>query len=71
MQDAILNKTLRFTIVGTIALTSLTCLILAYRAIFDCIGQQWSTAAARVVWSATSALASLLLIYYRGELIDD
>jgi len=71
MQDAILNKTLRLTIVGTISIMSLACLILAYWSIFDLIAQQWSTAAARLVWSASAALGALLLIYYRGELIDD
>ena len=71
MPDAILNQTLRLTIVGTISVLALACLILAYRAIFDCVAHDWPNAAAHLVWSAGSALAALLLIYYRGELIDD
>ena len=71
MRDVILNQTLRLTVVGTIALLGLACLILAYRAIFDCVAQHWSDAAARLVWSASAALGTLLLIYYRNELIDD
>jgi len=71
MRDAILNQTLRLTIVGMIAVLALTCLILAYRAIFDCVAHDWPGAAAHLVWSASAALAALLLIYYRGELIDD
>ena len=71
MQDAILNKTMRFTIISTIAILSLACLILAYMAIFDAIARHWPDAAARLVWSASSALAALLLITWRGELIDD
>ena len=70
MTDAILNQTLRLIIVGTIAMLGLACLILAYKAIFACVGQQWSSATAHIVWSASAALASLMLIYYRGELID-
>jgi hypothetical protein len=71
MQDAILNRTLRLTIVGTISVMALASLILAYTAIFDLFARQWSDAAARLVWGAGAALAALLLIYYRGELIDD
>ena len=71
MQDAILNRTLRLTIVGTISAMSLACLILAYTAIFDLFARHWTDAAARMVWSTSAALAALLLIYYRGELIDD
>ena len=71
MRDAILNHTLRLTIVGTISVLALACLILAYLAIFDCFAQQWTNAAARLVWSASAALGALLLIYYRNELIDD
>ena len=71
MQDAILNQTLRLTIVGTIAALSLACLILAYLAIFDAIARHWPDAAAHLVWSASAALSALLAIYYRGELIDD
>jgi hypothetical protein len=71
MQDALLNRTLRLTIVGTISIVSLACLILAYTAIFDLFARNWTDAAAHLVWSAGAALAALLLISYRNELIDD
>ena len=71
MQDALLNRTLRLTIVGTISASSLACLLLAYAAIFDLFARHWSDAAGRFAWSAGAALAAALLIYYRGELIDD
>lgn len=71
MHDALLNRSLRLTLIGTISATSLACLILAYNALFDLMSARWSDAAARVVWSAGAALASLLLIYYRGDLIDE
>ena len=71
MQDALLNRTLRLIIVGTISVTSLACLILGYTAIFDILARQWTDAATRMVWSTSAALAALLLTYYRGELIDD
>jgi hypothetical protein len=71
MSDATLNRTLRLAVVGTIAATALACLILAYNALFDLMNARWTDAAGRAVWSAGAALASLLLTYYRGELIDD
>ena len=71
MKDAILNRTLRLTIVGTISVLALASLILAYTALFDAFAQHWSNAAARLVWAASAALAALLLTVYRGELIDD
>ena len=71
MKDAILNRTMRLTILGTISVTGLACLILAYTAIFEFLAQRWADAASRMVWSAASALAALLLTVYRGELIDD
>ena len=71
MHDAILNRSLRLTLIGTISATSLACLILAYNALFDLMSAHWADAAARVVWSAAAALASLLLIFYRDDLIDD
>ena len=71
MKDAILNRTLRLTIVGTISVLALASLILAYTAFFDAFARHWSDAAARLVWGASAALAALLLTVYRGELIDD
>ena len=71
MRDVILNQTLRLTVVGTIAVLALACLILAYKAIFACVAHDWPNAVSHLVWSASAALAALLLIYYRGELIDD
>ena len=71
MRDALLNRSLRLTLVGTISVTSLACLILAYFVLFDLLSGQWAEAAGRGVWCAGSALAAVLLIYYRGDLIDD
>ena len=71
MPDAILNKTLRLTIIGTISATSLACLVLGYHAMFDLMSARWTDAAGRLVWCAGAAVASLLVTYYRGELIDD
>ena len=56
MQDALLNRTLRLTIVGTASVMSLACLLLAYAAIFDCFAQRWADAAAHMVWSAGAAI---------------
>jgi hypothetical protein len=69
--DAILNRTMRLTIIGTIAVVSLAGLILAYNAMFDLLAHQWADAAGKLVWSASAALAAWLSIHYRGELIDD
>jgi hypothetical protein len=71
MKDAILNRTLRLTILSTISVLALASLILAYTAIFDAFALHWADAAARLVWAAGAALAALLLTVYRGELIDD
>jgi hypothetical protein len=71
MHDALLNRSLRLTLIGTISATALASLILAYNALFDLMSAHWGDAAGRVVWSAGAAVASLLLIYYRGDLIDD
>ena len=71
MQDAILNRTMRLTIVGTSSVMALACLILAYTAIFELLSARWTDAAFRLAWSAGAAVGALLLIYYRGELIDD
>ena len=71
MRDALLNRSLRLTIVGTITAASLACLLLAYALLFDLLSGRWADAAGRAVWCVGSALAAILLVYYRDELIDD
>jgi hypothetical protein len=70
MQDIFLNRTLRLTVVGTISLLTLICLILAYCALFDAICGNVAEAIRQMTWSAIAACAALLLIRYRADLID-
>jgi hypothetical protein len=70
MDDLFLNRTLRLTIVGTISLLSLICLILAYQALFDGICGNVREAIRQMTWGAIAGCAALLLIRYRTDLID-
>ena len=65
-----LHQTLRLTIVGTIAIVALICLVLSYQAMFDTICGQWHGAATRMFWGTTCGISALLLIKYRDDLID-
>ena len=49
---------------------SLAALILGYQALFDTITGGWRDAVGKITWSAVAAVAALLLIRYRGDLID-
>jgi hypothetical protein len=71
MRDALLDRSLRVTVVGTIALIALAALILCYQALFELIGFDLPGAGMKLGWGAGCATASLLLIRYRGDLIDD
>jgi len=71
MHDALLNRTLRLTVVGTIAIISTTALILCYRSLFELIAYDFPSAGVKLGWGALCATAALLLIRYRGDLIDD
>ena len=71
MSDLLLRRTLRFTIVATITLIAMTGLILSYRGLYELITAQWQPAAMSLGWGLAAAAAALLLIRYRGDLIDD
>ena len=71
MSDAILRRTLRFTIVATITIIAMTGLILSYRGLYELLTAQWEAAGMKLGWGLGAAVAALLLIRYRGELIDD
>jgi hypothetical protein len=71
MQDAFLNRSLRFTIVGTIAGITLAALLLCYRALLEFISYDFRAAGMKIGWGAACVVASLLLIRYRGDLVED
>ena len=71
MRDALLNSSIRFTVVGTIATIALTSLILCYQALFELIGFDFPAAGMKFGWGVLCVTASLLLIRYRGDLVDD
>ncbi len=70
MQDILLNRTLRLTIVGTISILAIIALILGYQALFDTITGSWRDAIWRTTWGAIAAAATLLMIRYRDDLIE-
>ena len=70
-ENALLDRSLRVTIVGTIALIALAALILCYQGLFELAGLDFAAAGMKFGWGAACATASLLLIRYRGDLIDD
>ena len=53
MQDALLNRSLRLTVVGTISTLALICLILCYQALFDTICGNIPDAADKMTWGLT------------------
>ncbi|MEO6435660.1 MAG: hypothetical protein ABIP55_07845 [Tepidisphaeraceae bacterium] len=71
MSDALLNRTMRLTLVGTIAIIAITGLILSYRGLFHLVGGEWQPAAMKLGWGIGAAAAALLLIRFRGDLIDE
>ena len=71
MSDAIVRRTLRFTIIATITLIAATGLILCYRGLFELLIAQWQSAGMKLGWGIAAAFAALLLIRYRGDLLDD
>jgi len=70
MQDLVLNRTLRFTIVGTISALCLICLVLCYQALFDGICGNFADSATKFAWGLGAGTAGLALIRHRGDLID-
>ena len=71
MSDLILRRSLRFTLVVTTTVIASTALILSYRGLFELITGQWETAGFNLGWGLGAGAAALLLIRYRGDLIDD
>ena len=70
MQDLLLNRTLRLTVVGTIAVLGFACLILCYQALYAAINADYAGAAAKLGWGLGAGAAASLLIRYRNDLID-
>jgi hypothetical protein len=71
MRDALLDRSIHFTIVATIAIVVMTSLILCYQALFEVIGSDFRAAGMKLGWGAACVIASLLLIRYRGDLVED
>jgi hypothetical protein len=70
MQDLLLNRTLRLTVVGTIAVLGFACLILCYQALYALITQQYADGARGLGWGLGAGAGALMLIRYRNDLID-
>jgi hypothetical protein len=70
MQDVLLNRTLRLTVVGTIAVLGFACLILCYQALYALITLDYTTGATNMGWGLGAGAAALLLIRYRNDLIE-
>ncbi len=70
MHDALLNRTLRFTIVGIISTLCLSALILLYQGLLDGLWGNFTAAGSKVGWGLAAATAGLILIKYRTDLID-
>ena len=70
MQDILLNRTMRLTVVGTIAAVAFASLILLYRAMFEVLTGEWSDAIIKTVWGTAAGTGALLLMRYRNDLID-
>ena len=71
MRDAILNRSMRLTVVGMIAATGFAALILGYQGFFELLWGNFAAAGAKLAWGAGSGAAALLLMRYRDDLIDD
>jgi hypothetical protein len=71
LPNALLDHSLRLLIVGTISVIALISLIFCYQGIFELITFDFADAAMKLGWGTTCGIGSLLLIRYRGDLIDD
>ena len=69
-KDAFLNQSIRLTVVGTITIIALAALILLFHALYDLLARDFSAAGDKFGWGVMAAIASLLLIRYRNDLID-
>jgi hypothetical protein len=70
MHDALLNRTLRFTVVGIISTLCLAALILCYQGLLDGIWGNFANAAIKIAWGLGAGVAGLILVKYRTDLID-
>ncbi len=66
----LLNTSIRFTIVGLIAIIALASLILSYNGLLTIFTGDIIRAVTKIGWGITLAAAALLLIRYRNDLID-
>jgi hypothetical protein len=71
MHDALLNRSLRYTILALISGLAGGSVILCYRGLFELIARDYPVAGMRLGWGLAAGVAALLLIRYRGDLIDD
>jgi hypothetical protein len=70
MSHAILRRTLRFTITAVITIIATAALILSYRGLVELAMGQWQPAGMKLGWGLGSGFAALLLIRFRGDLIE-
>ena len=70
MHDALLTRTLRYTILAVISAVSLGSLMLSYSGIFELIAGDYRVAGMKLGWGLGAGVAALLLIRYRGDLIE-
>jgi hypothetical protein len=71
MHDALLTRSLRYTILALISGLASGSLILCYRGLLEVIGGDLAAAGPGLGWGIAAGVAALLLIRYRGDLIDD
>jgi hypothetical protein len=71
MHDAFITRSLRLTLALLIAGVAFGCLILSYQAMFELIAGAFRNSAVKFAWGSALATAALLLLHYRGDLIDD
>ena len=71
MHDALLTRSLRYTILLLITGLASGALIFCYQAVFEMIEADFPPAWMRLGWGTAAGIAALLLIRFRGDLIDD
>lgn len=70
MQDLLLARSLRYTILLVICAVTVAALLLGYRGMLELIAGDYRTGGIGLGWGIGSAAAALLLIRYREDLID-
>jgi hypothetical protein len=71
MHDSFITRSVRFTLILLISVIAFGCLVLSYLALFELIGGAVGDALEKFAWGAALAIAALLLIHFRGDLVDD